>query len=125
NPFYIEELIKMLIDQKIIETHREIWQIDEKSLGQLSIPPTLTGVLQARLDGLNAAERAVLQCASVVGREFWDTAVASFGLEANVPEVLDSLRRKELIYRHETSTFEGANRYIFKHALLADVTYNT
>ncbi len=125
NPFYIEELVKMLIDQKIIDTRREIWRIDESRLGRLSIPPTLTGVLQTRLDQLSAAERAVLQCASVVGREFWDTALEKFDLDADVSAILKSLRRKELIYRRETSAFDGANQYLFKHALLGDVTYNT
>lgn len=125
NPFYIEELIKMLIDRKIIDTRREVWQIDENRLGELSVPPTLTGVLQARLDGLNTDERTVLQCASVIGREFWDAALEKFGLETDVAPVLKSLRRKELIYRAETSAFEGATRYIFKHALLSDVTYDT
>jgi len=125
NPFYIEELIKMLIDQKVIETRREVWQIDEKRLGALSVPPTLTGILQARLDGLSAAERAVLQCASVIGREFWDTALENFGLETDITVILKSLRRKELIYRAENSAFDEARQYIFKHALLSDVTYDT
>lgn len=125
NPFYVEELIKMLIDRNIIDTRREIWQIDENRLGGLDVPPTLTGVLQARLDGLSAAERAVLQCASVIGREFWDTALEKFGLETDVASVLKSLRRKELIYRTENSSFDESRQYIFKHALLSDVTYDT
>ncbi len=37
---------------------------------------TLTGVLQARLDGLPPAEKRALQQASVVGTVFWDQALA-------------------------------------------------
>ena len=39
------------------------------------MPSTLTGLIQARLDGLFPAERAVLQRAAIVGRIFWDDAV--------------------------------------------------
>jgi hypothetical protein len=46
-------------------------------LASLSIPPTLTGVLQTRLDALDAGERRTLQRAAVVGRRFWDAAIRS------------------------------------------------
>ena len=44
---------------------------------------------------------------------------------SGVGDVLESLRRKELIYRREASAFAGAREYIFKHALLRDVTYES
>jgi class 3 adenylate cyclase len=57
NPFYLEELIKMLIDQKVIEPGEEQWRVDASRLAEVRVPPTLTGVLQARLDGLAARVR--------------------------------------------------------------------
>lgn len=125
NPFYVEELIKMLIDQRVIETHSEKWHVDESRLGKTEVPPTLTGVLQARLDQLTIWERAVLQRASVIGREFWDGAVEDLGTEGDVREALESMRRKDLIYRHETSAFADVHEYIFKHILLREVVYET
>jgi tetratricopeptide (TPR) repeat protein len=96
------------------------------------VPPTLTGVLQARLDSLPLEEKTVLQRASVVGRLFWDTAVAQLkAREGSEPEpevlasLLESIRDRELIFRRERSTFAGAEEYVFKHALLRDVTYET
>ena len=56
NPFYMEELVKMLIDQGAIETG-EVWKVNAERLLLTKVPPTLTGVLQARLDGLPAPER--------------------------------------------------------------------
>jgi len=130
NPFYIEELAKMLIEGRVIETMQEPWQVDLSRLDKLNIPPTLAGVLQARLDGLDSMERAALQRASVVGRIFWDRA-----LEAISPEVesererlqasLAALRAKELIFSHPISAFSNTTEYVFKHALLRDVTYET
>src|SRR5262249_59794524 len=73
-PFYIEEIIKMLIDQKVILPGPEQWRIEPEGLATARVPPTLMGVLQARLDGLQPVERLVLQRAAVVGRTFWDNA---------------------------------------------------
>jgi predicted ATPase len=103
NPFYIEELVKTLIEGRVIDTSAsEPWQVNLSRLDKLNIPPTLAGVLQARLDGLDSMERTALQRASVVGRIFWDRA-----LEAISPEIesererlqasLAALRAKELI----------------------------
>ncbi|HEU4594417.1 MAG TPA: protein kinase [Pyrinomonadaceae bacterium] len=146
NPFYVEELIKMLIDQKVIVPGAEVWGVDTSRLGEVKVPPTLTGVLQARLDNLTTGEKTVLQRASVVGRIFWDHAVEHLGSgptsaseretvvrrglpasegEAGIGDVLESLRRKELIYRRESSVYAGAGEYTFKHALLRDVTYES
>jgi predicted ATPase/class 3 adenylate cyclase len=135
NPFYLEELIKMLIDQKVIEPGEEHWRVDVSRLAQVKVPATLTGVLQARLDGLALWEKTVLQRASIVGRKFWDRAVEHLKIETagagngradgNAPTALESLRHKELIYGRAASSFADANEFIFKHALLRDVTYES
>jgi serine/threonine protein kinase/tetratricopeptide (TPR) repeat protein len=147
NPFYVEELIKMLIDQHVIVTSAAVWSVDATRLGEVQVPPTLTGVLQARLDRLTPEEKTVLQRASVIGRVFWDDAVEHLGAgitapvrrvttrepfsrqlptdEVEVARVLESLRGKELIYRREAAAFAGTHEYTFKHALLRDVTYES
>ena len=52
------------------------WQIELEGLAEVRVPPTLTGILQARLDSLPREEKTVLQRASVVGRLFWAAVVA-------------------------------------------------
>ena len=125
NPFYLEELIKMFIERKAIIKGADEWTINEDRLGEMTVPPTLSGVLQSRLDRLAEWEKIILQRASVIGREFWDSALESFGTEQNADVILESLRRKELIYRHETSAFDDSTQYVFKHALLRDAAYDT
>jgi predicted ATPase len=56
NPFYMEELVKMLVDEGAIVTAGEHWSINTEKLLATHVPQTLTGVLQARLDGLKPAE---------------------------------------------------------------------
>jgi oligopeptide transport system substrate-binding protein len=52
--------------------------------------------------------------------------LASDSVEADqVDKLLEDARRRELVFRREFSVFEGTNEYIFKHALLRDVTYET
>jgi class 3 adenylate cyclase len=46
-PFYVEELIKMLIDNRGIVAGDEPWHIDMGRLLEIRVPATLTGVLQA------------------------------------------------------------------------------
>lgn len=125
NPFYIEELVKMLIDRAAIVVKSDEWFLNESRLGTMDVPTTLNGVLQARLDGLSIWEKRVLQRASIIGREFWDSALEDFDSEIDIQKILESLRRKELLFRHETSAFADTAEYLFKHALLRDVTYET
>ena len=153
NPFYVEELIKMLIDEKVILPGEEQWHIETQRLAEMHIPSTLAGVLQARLDGLPQIERETLQRASVIGRIFWDDAVCQLCIEdgseapddvssigknrgqlsdkaAKLPlpvlrRHLDTLQQRELVFRRDISTFDGTNEYLFKHAILRDVTYET
>jgi predicted ATPase len=60
NPFYLEELIKMLIDTGVILTEGEQWQVASERLVNVRVPATLVEVLQARLDELQPAELSVL-----------------------------------------------------------------
>jgi predicted ATPase len=132
NPFYLEELIKVLIEDGVILKGEDLWQIVPQKLIQLRVPATLTGVLQARLDRLPSTESEVLERAAVIGRTFWDAAVAAMqGSEVaqrltggqDVHSALSSLRTKELVFPHQPSTFATAQEFIFKHAILREVTY--
>ncbi len=134
NPFYVEELVQMLIEDGIILTGDEQWHVHADQLAEARVPPTLTGILQARLDGLPAEERSVLQRASVVGRTFWEDAITRLmeasgsngdanGIQAG--QTLNTLSRRELIYRNDPSAFAYTNEFSFKHAILRDVTYES
>jgi len=123
NPFYAEELVKMFIDEGVIEVGADGWQFHAARLRPDHLPGTLTGVLQARLDALAGDERHALQLASVVGPVFWDSALAA--LDADAPDRLDLLRRRALVHARPGSSFEGAAEQAFQHHLLHQVTYET
>jgi len=122
NPFYMEELIRMLIDQGAIETGA-VWKVNAERLLLTRIPPTLTGVLQARLDSLPAPERLTLQQASVIGPVFWDRALIALDTKAH--DTLPALVRRELALPRAYSDNDDLREYAFKHQILHQVTYAT
>ncbi len=129
NPFYVEELINILLDEGIIKRHEPHWLVVTPDIDAIKIPGTLRGVLHARLDHLPAAEKGVLQRASIVGRIFWDTVLEELAADddslRDVAGQLTALRSREMVYRRDRSTIAHAGEYIFKHAMLRDAVYET
>lgn len=122
-PFYMEELVKMLVDQGAIEIGPERWNLHPERLLATNVPQTLTGVLQARLDGLKPAEKLALQQASVIGFVFWDLALAA--IDPAATESLRSLIQRDLVIPHQDTSLDGAREFAFKHQILHHVTYDT
>lgn len=133
SPFYVEEVIKVLIDRGVIRRGEEQWQVEMEQLHDLIVPATVTGLLQARLDSLNPNARETLQQASVVGRIFWTSVVERMrnpetpSVEISMPieDRLRSLRAKEFIFEYGDLAAAQFPEYIFKNAILHDVTYES
>ena len=106
NPLYAEEFARM-----VAETG---------SAGE--VPPTVHGVIAARLDVLPPSEKSLLQDASVLGKVFWRGGVEALG-SAVSDDVLVSLTRRELLRRARASTVAGETEFAFRHALVRDVAY--
>ncbi|RMG70829.1 MAG: hypothetical protein D6711_16490 [Chloroflexi bacterium] len=129
NPYYMEELIKLLIEERVIQKFPDEWRVEETRLENIPVPPTLIGLLQARLDGLLFPERVVLQRASIIGRIFWDGAVSAMQTVdhiqiENLDDVLEALIEREFIHRRETSAFSDYAEYIFAQNMLRDQVYD-
>lgn len=131
NPFFMEELIKMLIeDRVIIKQSDENWIVEEERVSEHSVPSTLVGLLQARLDSLLYPEKLTLQRAAVIGRIFYDTALQTIDAQddvqlADLPAILNRLVEQEFVYERETTAFAGSVEYIFGKSMLQDVLLST
>ncbi|MBL8360933.1 MAG: AAA family ATPase [Rubrivivax sp.] len=123
NPFYMEELLRMFIDDGVLRAGGDSWQLQHEQLQRARVPATLVGVLQARLDALPAADRLALQKASIVGHVFWDQALAA--IDPQAPSAVPALQRRELVHPRDSSAFEGTAEAAFHHHLLHQVTYDT
>jgi class 3 adenylate cyclase len=69
NPFFVEEVIRMLIDRGAIRREGNSW-IATASVAGVEIPDTLQGLLLERIDRLPKESRRTLRVASVIGRQF-------------------------------------------------------
>ena len=93
--------------------------------GKAAVPPTIQALLAARIDRLEAEERAVLVRAAVEGRIFHRGAVAELLPERARPMLgarLISLVRQELI-RPDRSQFPGDDGFRFGHTLIQEAAY--
>ena len=107
NPLYAEQFAQLYLERGSAE--------------ELPLPETLQGIVAARIDGLSAAEKAVLQDASVMGKVFWTGALRREDVEATA--LLHSLERKGFLTRQRRSSVESEGEWAFSHMLLRDVAY--
>jgi class 3 adenylate cyclase/tetratricopeptide (TPR) repeat protein len=113
NPLFVEEMLAMV---------REGARDDE-----LVVPPTIHALLQARLDLLDADERAVIERGAVEGEVFHRGAVAELAPAPVRPELathLATLVRKELI-RATPPAFPDDDAFRFRHLLIRDAAYES
>ena len=124
NPFFIEEIVRRLIDEGLIGFEDGHWRARHE-IGSVEIPDTVQGVILARIDLLLPAEKHVLQRAAVVGRTFWSSAVSHLTGEQDLEDVLQVLCRRELVVERLSSSMGGETEYVFKHVLIRDVAYES
>jgi predicted ATPase len=90
----------------------------------LKIPPTVQGILAARIDRLPREPKDLLQILSVAGREFSMSLIRAMNpkQEEELHRILNELQLGEFIYELPAV---GDPEYIFKHALTQEVSYNS
>jgi class 3 adenylate cyclase/tetratricopeptide (TPR) repeat protein len=110
NPLYAEQYTRLLLERGLVDG---------------SPPPTLQGLIAARLDALPAADKELLQAAAVIGRAFWTGGVAAIcsADRWSTNERLRALERKELIRLASSSSIADETEWTFGHVLIRDVAY--
>ncbi len=69
NPFFIEEVIRSLIEQGMVYQQDDRW-VAKDDIAEIDVPDTIQSVILSRVDRLQSEAKYVLQCASVIGRLF-------------------------------------------------------
>jgi class 3 adenylate cyclase/tetratricopeptide (TPR) repeat protein len=111
NPLFAEEMVRRLSE--------------EEGASAAELPATVQALLAARLDSLEPFQRRLLAHASVVGRTFWEGALAPV-VEAeggDLQEALRALREKDIIVAGDSGALAGEPELAFKHALIRDAAY--
>ena len=102
NPFFVEELVRTLIDQGVLERLNGGWTARDLP-DDFVVPDTVQAVLAARIDLLQPAEKAALQAAAVIGRTFWAGPVNE--LLEDVEADLHVLEERDFI-RYRSSSYD-------------------
>src|SRR5262249_3346689 len=122
NPFFLEEVLRSLIEAGKLIAKGGKWTIAPVS-AELRVPDTLQGVLLSRLDRLSEDLKDLIQKASVIGRVF-------------LYRILEKVVGPNAVLNHQLATLETTGlvrersrlpeiEYIFKHALTQEVAYRT
>ena len=122
NPFYLEEIIRSLIEQGALVQEDSGWRAAGE-FSQVAIPATLQGVLLARIDRLQEDVRRTLQLASVIGRTFLYRlleAISEAGQQLDGH--LAQLQRADLV--REKMRWPELE-YMFKHSLTQEAAYSS
>ena len=122
NPFFIEEVLRSLIDEGAVVLKNGEYEVTEK-INQIVIPQSIHALIMTRIDRLDEATRNLVRMASVIGRNFFYrilTEVASTIEE--IDRKLDYLKEIQLI--RERKRMEELE-YLFKHALAQETAYES
>jgi class 3 adenylate cyclase/tetratricopeptide (TPR) repeat protein len=125
NPFFLEEVVRMLIDRGLLENRAGRW-IAVAETGDLDVPETIEGLLASRIDLLAPELRRAGRVASVIGRRF-PAHIFDLVYEGDVDEKSGSLHphlaglESHRMVRLEE--IEPELEFGFRHALIHDVLY--
>jgi tetratricopeptide (TPR) repeat protein len=122
-PFFMEEVVQTLAEDGALSGEPGAYRL-ARATTTLQLPPTVQGILAARIDRLAPDEKALLQQLAVIGRQFPLSLMRQVITqpEADLYRLLASLQRKEFLY--EQPAFPESE-YLFKHALTQDVAYSS
>ena len=109
NPLFVEQMLALLA------------QNDGNGNGDVVVPPTIQALLATRLEQLPSGERTAAERASVIGKEFWRTALVEIGGEISA---LPGLVRKELVRPYRSALFPVEDAFRFRHQLIRDAAYD-
>ena len=124
-PFYLEEILRMLMDRNLLRREEGHWQLDDGiNLTNLGVPDTLEGLILTRFDTLGPIERHILKVASVIGRTFTRHLLVNCLptlADEEAMQALGILFEREFILPDPSPGGE----YMFKHVLVSETIYGT
>jgi hypothetical protein len=119
NPLFAEEIVSFLTERGAIHTVAGKLKFDPNA-AMATLPASVSTILAARVDRLAPKDRALLQAASVIGRQFELGLLAAVTAETDVEARLAAMQTLDIV-RPEG----GSGDHAFKHALVRDALYQS
>jgi class 3 adenylate cyclase/tetratricopeptide (TPR) repeat protein len=124
-PLYAVETVRMLLDRGLLVQEGPAYRLTGP-VDALEVPETLHALIAARLDGLSAEERRLLQDAAVLGKTFTRDALAALaGADTEIEPLLTTLVRKEVLGVQADPRSPEHGQYGFLQDLVRHVAYET
>jgi class 3 adenylate cyclase/tetratricopeptide (TPR) repeat protein len=123
NPFFLEESVRTLVEDGVLVGTPGTYRL-ERPVERIRLPATVQAVLAARIDRLEAEDKRLLQCASVIGENValrLLSAVAEMS-EGELLHRLARLRAAEFLY--DINVLPDCE-YVFRHGLTCRVAYDS
>ncbi len=141
NPFFLEQLVRLLIERGAIDTRTPRWQIHAARALAVELPISVEEAIEARIAELERPERELLEQAAVFGNVFWLSAVVAMArlgtgptigaaaselvwgaaepVRARLAATITDLAERDylLVLDAGDSTFPGDLEIVFKHNL--------
>jgi ABC-type oligopeptide transport system substrate-binding subunit/class 3 adenylate cyclase/tetratricopeptide (TPR) repeat protein len=121
NPFFLEELVRSLVDSGAVERVAGGWRFDHET--GVEVPATVEKVILARVDRLSPDCRRVLTAASVLGRQF--SLPLLRGVTHDTADLRDSLRELQRLDLLREGRRWPQPEFRFKHVLIQETVYRT
>jgi adenylate cyclase len=120
NPFFVKELLRALLDSQGLVRDRGRWRM-RPGWDARELPPTIEGVLAARIDLLPRSAAATLATASVIGRRVPQPLLRAVAGDEGLTESLNTLVSAGMLERRFD---DGVDLFSFQHALIQEVAYS-
>jgi class 3 adenylate cyclase/tetratricopeptide (TPR) repeat protein len=126
-PLFAVETVRMLVGNGVLAPDEGGAYRMVGDVAALEVPDTLRGLIAARLDALDPADRALVQDASILGLSFTTAALAAIGgAEVAVIEGrMSGLARREVLRLDVDPRSPERGQYAFVQGLLQEVAYGT
>ena len=120
NPFFVQELVRSFQETGDLVPHDGVWRL-RPGWEPSDLPPTLEGVLAARIDLLPLSVANALHAASVVGRRLRLPLLRA--VAADLPDLDESLEHLVMAGLLDPAREQDEEILVFHHALVQDVAY--
>ncbi|QDG54579.1 tetratricopeptide repeat protein [Persicimonas caeni] len=135
NPLSVEEMLRILISQGVIDTREQTWRVGAERIDEVDLPTTVEATVRARLATLADDERRVLEMAACIGDAFWSELVRCLyrmhvdheehlqefwsddEIDGRVDELIESLERKDMVRRRDDTLIAPYEELYFKHRI--------
>ncbi len=133
NPFFIEEIVRSLIDEGAIRMENGRPVVTEK-IHSVTIPGTVQEVIAVRVERIDSVGQHVLRLGAVIGRSFLHRILRELVDQGvALDDVLQQLEERQIIEEREVHrtgsvrrrSLVGERAFVFKHALIQETVYES